>query len=125
MPLPTAPEVNAIARNAASFAAGIIALVGLGSKLPPDTVTAIFAAFGSVVNDVILLVGLVTPLITAYFARASATPAAQAQSVAETGAMVLTSSAVAAATPSPLVIDRSTVKVTPVGVPVVAPAATR
>ncbi len=124
MPLPTAPEVNAIARNAASFAAGIIGVLGLASKLPPDTITAIATALGNVVNDILLLVGTVTPLVAAYFARASATPAAQAQSVGETGALVITTPAIAAATPSNNVIAANTVKVTPIG-PVAAPAATK
>ncbi len=124
MPLPTTPEVNAIARNAASFASGIIGVLGLASKLPPDTIMAIATALGNVVNDVLLLVGVVTPLVTVYFARASATPAAQAQSVGETGALVITTPAIAAATPSSNVIAANTVKVTPIG-PVAAPAATK
>lgn len=84
MNLPTSAEVNAATRHIASFAAGAIAVFGLSTKLDPSTVQQIISATGTVVNDVILLAGLVGPIITAWYASKSATPAAQADSITKT-----------------------------------------
>lgn len=82
MALPTSAQVNAAARNAGSFAAGAIAMFGLGSKINPDTVTAIINATSTLVNDLLVLIGLVSPFLTAYFASKSASPKAQIAAVA-------------------------------------------
>jgi hypothetical protein len=114
MNLPTSAEVNAATRHIGSFAAGAIAMFGLSSKFDPSTVQQIIAASGNVINDVIILIGLVGPFITAYFASKSATPAAQAVSLEKQGAIVVTSPEIAAATPnSPNVISNTEVKVVP------------
>jgi len=114
MNLPTSAEVNAATRHVASFAAGAIAVFGLSTKLDPATVQNIITALGGLTNDAILLVGLVGPLVTGYFASKSATPASQAASLEKGGAIVVASPEIAAATPnSPNVISNTEVKVVP------------
>ena len=86
MDLPTQAEVNAATRHFASFAGGVILALGLSSKIDPTTVQQIITAGGAAVNDVIVLVGLVTPIVAGWYARRSATPVAQAQAVAAAAA---------------------------------------
>lgn len=81
MNLPSQAQVNAATRHAATFAAGAIAMFGLSTKIDPATVQQLIAATGTLVNDVVLIVGLAAPLITSYFASKSATPQAQAASI--------------------------------------------
>ena len=81
MNLPTPAEVNAAARHAGSFAAGAVAMFGLQSKIDPATVVAIVNSLGNLTNDAVLLIGLVTPLVTAYLASRSASPDAQKKAV--------------------------------------------
>ncbi len=99
MNLPTQSQVISVTRHAASFAAGAVAMFGLSSKISPEQITAIINSAGTLVNDGIIFIGLVTPLVTAYFAGHSASPASQKASVAAQPNMVVveTTSPVAAA----------------------------
>lgn len=83
MQLPTQAEVNAATRHLASFAGGVILAFGLSGKIDPQTVQNIIGAAGTLVNDGVILVGLVAPLVAGYFAKQSATPAAQASAVVQ------------------------------------------
>ena len=111
MDLPTPAQVNAAARHVASFAGGAIVMFGLSSKISPDTLTSIINATGALVNDLVLLVGLVSPIVAGYFASHSASPVAQAAAVAATGAQVITTPAIARAVPSSNVMSSNEVKV--------------
>lgn len=91
MQLPTQAEVNAASRHVASFAGGAILAFGLSTKIDPDTVKSIITATGNMVNDIILLVGLVAPVIAGYFAKKTASPDSQAQATAENVAAKLLS----------------------------------
>lgn len=77
MNLPTTAQVLAATRNAASFAAGAIAILGLSSKIDPNAAVSIINSAGTLVNDAVLLIGLVTPVVAAWFASRSASPDAQ------------------------------------------------
>lgn len=81
MNLPTQAQVNAATRHAASFAAGAIAMFGISTKIDPQTVVAIINSLGTLTNDAVTLIGLVTPLIAAWFASRSASTAAQKKSI--------------------------------------------
>ena len=81
MNLPSQDQVNAIARHVASFAGGAIVMFGLGTKVNPATVTAIVNATGTLVNDFVVLAGLVSPMVAAYFASRSASQTSQVKSV--------------------------------------------
>jgi predicted Kef-type K+ transport protein len=109
--LPTKDQVNAASRHVASFAGGAILVFGLSTKINVDTVNQVIAATGTVVNDVILLVGLLSPLVAGYFASRSASPTAQAAAVGATGAKVITTPEIAAAVPSSNVLSSTDVKV--------------
>jgi hypothetical protein len=82
--LPTQAQVNAATRHAASFAGGAILMFGLSTKIDPETVKNIINSLGTAVNDIVVIIGLVSPLIAGYFASKSASPVAQAQAVAAT-----------------------------------------
>jgi|HubBroStandDraft_1064217.scaffolds.fasta_scaffold132717_3 hypothetical protein len=84
MQLPTQAQVNAVARHVGTFAAGAIAMFGISSKIDPATVQSLITALGNATNDIILIVGIVGPLVTSYFASRSASPAAQGASLAAT-----------------------------------------
>lgn len=81
MNLPTPAQVNAAARHAASFAGGAILMFGLSTKINVDTVNQIIAATGTLVNDAVVLIGLLSPIVMAVIASRSASPASQAASI--------------------------------------------
>lgn len=81
MNLPTTSQVLAATRHVGSFAAGAIAMFGLSTKINPDQIVAIVTSAGNALNDIFILIGLVTPFITGYFASHSASPTQQIRSV--------------------------------------------
>lgn len=97
MNLPTSNQVNAATRHAASFAAGAIAMFGISTKVDPQTVVAIINSLGTLTNDAITLIGLATPLIAAWYAQRSARPDMQKASVAAAGNLVVPTSSPASA----------------------------
>lgn len=109
--LPSQAQVNASSRHAASFAAGAIMVFGLSTKIDPGTVTSIITATGTLVNDAVILIGLVSPLLAGYFASKSASPTSQAAAVAATGAKVVTTPEIAAAVPSSNVMSNADVRI--------------
>lgn len=110
--LPTQAQVNAFSRNVASGIGGAVLMFGLSSKIDINTVNAVITAASTVVNDAVVLIGVVGPLIAGYYASRSASPTAQAVSVAATGALVVGSDELAKATPeSPNIVSRSDVAV--------------
>jgi hypothetical protein len=114
MNVPTQSQVNAASRHAATFTAGAIAMFGLSTKLDPNTVQQIITASGNLINDIILLAGLITPIVTSLYASWSATPASQSAALEKDGAIIVTTPAIAAATPnSPNVMSSADVKVVP------------
>lgn len=115
MKLPTQAEVNAVSRHVATFAAGAITVFGLSTKLDPNTIQQIIAATGNLVNDAILLIGIIAPLATSYFSSKSATPSAQAEAIVKAvpGTLIVTSAELAGSTPSPNVISHADAKVLP------------
>jgi len=80
MNLPSQAQVNAATRHVASFAAGAITMFGLSAKIDPTTIVAIINSLGTLTNDAVVLIGLVTPLIAGYFASRSASTANQTAS---------------------------------------------
>jgi hypothetical protein len=115
MNLPTQSEVSAATKHVASFAAGAIAIFGLSTKLDPNTVQQIIAACGSLVNDAILLIGLVAPIVTSFYASKSASVSAQADAITKAvpGTLIVTTKALANSTTSPNVISHDVAKVLP------------
>lgn len=109
--LPTQAQVNAATRHIASAVGGAVLMFGLSTKIDINSVNQVIAATGTVVNDIIVLVGIMSPMIAAYFASKSASPKAQADAVASTGALVIGSAELAAATSSPNVVSQDKVKV--------------
>ncbi len=81
MHLPTSAEVLAATRHVASFAAGAVTVFGLSGKLNPDQIQAAITAAGTALNDIIILVGLITTLVSGFIAARSASPAQQIISV--------------------------------------------
>lgn len=81
MNLPTTSQVLAATRHVATFAAGAIAMFGLSTKINPDQVTAIINGAGTAINDIVILIGLITPVVSAYLATRSASPAQQIKAV--------------------------------------------
>lgn len=110
--LPTQGQVNAATRNIASAVGGAILMFGLSSKINVNAVGQVIAATGTIVNDAVVLIGLVSPLVAAYYASRSASPTAQAKAVTAAGAIVVGSPELAAATPEdPNIVSRTDVKV--------------
>jgi hypothetical protein len=81
MNLPSQDQVNSAAKIIGSFLGGLLLAFGLTSKISPDAVTAIVNATSGLVNDVITLIGLVSPIFLAYFAAKSASQTAQVRAV--------------------------------------------
>lgn len=111
--LPTQAQVNAFTRNLASGIGGAVLMFGLSTKIDINTVNQVIGAAGTVVNDLVVLIGMASPLIAGYFASKSASPTAQAKAVAATGAVVVGSAELAAATPEINIVSKDDVKVVP------------
>jgi hypothetical protein len=109
--LPSQAQVNAACRHIASAVGGAILVFGLSGKIDVNAVNQIITAAGTVVNDVVILIGLVSPMIAAYFASKSASTQSQAAALAATGAKVITTPEIAAAVPSNNVMSATDVKV--------------
>lgn len=114
MNLPTQDQVNAASRHIASAVGGAVVMFGLSSKIDINTVNTIINSLGSIVNNVVIILGIVTPAIAAYYAQKSAKPESQAASLEAKGAIVVGPPELAAATPnSPNVLSQTEVKVVP------------
>jgi hypothetical protein len=113
MNLPTKSQVDSFSRHAITAAGTAIAMLGLQAKgFDVAQVTAMIQALGSTVNDLILLIGAAATMYASLKAAHSASPTSQAISVAATGALVVTTPEIAAATPdSPNVVSSADVKV--------------
>jgi hypothetical protein len=115
MNLPTQAQVKAATRHIASAAGGIILMFGLSSKIDPDTLAKIIAQTGTIINDVIILIGLAGPVIAGWRALQSASPTEQAVTITKEGppgTIVVTSDAIAKATPeAPNVVSKDDMKV--------------
>lgn len=81
MNLPTKDQVNAVTRHIGSAVGGAILIFGLSSKIDPATATSIVNAIGPVINDIVVVIGIVGPLISAYYASRSASPSNQVAAV--------------------------------------------
>lgn len=112
--LPTQVQVNAATRNIAAAAGGAILMLGLSTKIDTTMLTALINAMGAVAGSVVTVVGLVAPLWAAYKAAQSASAKSQAASITKTepGTVVVTTQAIAEATPnSPNVVSADDHKV--------------
>lgn len=110
--VPTKSQIDAASRHAITAAGTIIALLGLQAKgVDVTQVTAAIQALGASVNDLVMLVGAAATIYASVKASHTASPKSQADAVAATGALVVTSPEVAAATTSPNVVSRETVSV--------------
>ncbi len=107
MNLPTTNQVAAATRHVASFAAGAIAMFGLSTKINPDQVQALITNVGTLVSDLVVVVGIATPMITGWMASRASSPAAQISAVAANPDVkqIVTTPAVAAADPSSKVVS--------------------
>jgi hypothetical protein len=112
--LPTKAQVDAAARHAITAAGTAIALFGLQARgVDIAQVTAMIQALGSTVNDLVVVAGAAGGLYAAIRASGTASPTAQAKAVAATGAVVVASPEIAAATPETNIVSNDEVKVVP------------
>lgn len=79
--LPSQAQVNAFTRNVASGIGGAVLMFGLSTKVDIATVNSIISATGTVVNDIVVLIGVASPFIAGYFASKSASPTGQAAAI--------------------------------------------
>lgn len=110
--LPTRAQVDAASRHAITAVSTAVAIFGLQAKgVDIQQVTATIQALGASVNDIVILVGAVGGVYATLKASHSASPTAQADAVGATGAKVVTTPEIAAATSSPNVISSAEAKV--------------
>ena len=99
--LPTKGQVDSASRHAISIAGTAFTIFALQNKgVTLDQVKSVIAALGSTTNDIVLLIGVLAPLYAMLKAAHTASPTQQAISVASTGAQVVTTPEIAAATPT-------------------------
>lgn len=72
MNLPSGAQVTAAGRHVATFAAGALVMLGLGTKINPDQVAAIINSFTTLYSDLMTFTAAVTPIVTIIFAAKSA-----------------------------------------------------
>lgn len=111
--LPTKGQVDTAGRYATAVAGTAITIFGLQNKgISLDQVKAVIQALGDTVNQIAILAGAAATLYAGIKGVFKSSPTQQAASVAATGALVVTSPEIAAATPdSPNVVSRFDVKV--------------
>jgi hypothetical protein len=99
MNLPTQAQVNAATRNIAAAAAGAIAMFGLSTKIDPATVIALINSLGTLTNDAIVVIGIVSPFVAAWYASRSARTDNQKQAVvaSQPGSVVVETNSAAVA----------------------------
>ena len=114
MALPNQDQVNAVARNIASAIGGAVLIFGLSSKISPETITALANTLGDLINDLVTLIGLVSPLVMAYLAYKKSSQTSQVQSVqAMPGVEQITVNAKATPELALMATDRTESKVVP------------
>jgi len=112
MNLPNRAQVDTAARYAGTIAATAFAIFGLQAKgITLEQVQSVIAACGTLVNDIVVLVGALAPLYLAFRGISSSSATAQAAAVAATGAKVVTTPEIAAAVPSPNVMSATDVRI--------------
>lgn len=106
MNLPTTSQIAAATRHAATFAGGAVTMFGLTKAIDPVALTNAINAVGTLGQDLVTVIGLITPLITGFIAWRSASPANQIKAVAanpDVQRVVVSSQAVADAAPAKVV----------------------
>lgn len=81
MNLPSAAQVTAAGRHVATFAGGALVMLGLGTKISPEQVTAIINSFTTLYGDLMTFIAAVTPIAMLVLASKSASPTSQLKSV--------------------------------------------
>lgn len=113
--LPTKNQIDTGGRYAGAVAGTAIAIFGLQAKgISLDQIKVIIAALGDTINNLVIAIGAIASLYAAIKGVSNSSPSAQAAAVEATGAIVVTTPEIAAATPnSPNVISNTDVKVVP------------
>jgi hypothetical protein len=108
MNLPTKAQVDAASRHVITAAGVAVTIFGLQAKgVSMDQVTAVIKSLGDTVNTVLQLVAAIGLLYGGVVAAKSASKENQAKAVAATGAVVIASPELAAATPNdPNIVSR-------------------
>lgn len=111
--LPTKAQVDTAGRYAVAVAGTAITIFGLQAKgVTLDQAKALIAALGATVNDIVIVVSALAPLYALLKGMHKSSDIEQAKSVEATGALVVTTPAIAAATPdSPGILSSATAKV--------------
>lgn len=111
--LPTRAQVDAVSRHAITVGGTAVVLLGLQAKgLDVNKIKEIIQALGESVNSIVVLLGALAPLYALLRASHLASAVEQAKSVEATGAVVVTTHEIAAATPnSPNIVSSDEVKV--------------
>lgn len=88
--LPTQAQVNTAGRYAGMAAGAAIVVLGLQNKgVSLDQVKAIIGAGGTVVNDLVTLIGTILALYTAIRGVSSSSPTGQAASIGANSATIV------------------------------------
>lgn len=111
--LPTQAQVNTAGRYAGVVVGTAFTIFGLQAKgFSLDQAKAVIAALGDTVNSIVILIGVAGPLYLSVRGVNNTSPASQAAAVGATGAIVVATPEIAAATPnSPNVMSSNDVKV--------------
>lgn len=106
MPLPTTSQIASATRHVASFAGGAVAMFGLSKAIDPAKLQAAIEALGTLGQDLVTVIGLLTPIISGIIAWRSASLKSQMTAVAanpDVQRIVVTSQAIADAAPAKVV----------------------
>ena len=81
MQLPTTAQIASATRHVASFAGGAVAMFGLSKAIDPVKLAEAINALGTLGQDLVTFIGLLTPLISGYIAWRSASLKSQMKAV--------------------------------------------
>jgi hypothetical protein len=118
MKLPTKAQVDAASRHAITAAGVAVTIFGLQAKgVSMDQASAVIKSLGETVNTLVQLIAAIGVVYGGIVAARSASAINQAKSVAATGAQVIASPELAAATPDvPNIVSSDDVVVVPTSV---------
>lgn len=113
--LPSKSQVDTAGRYATAVAGTAITIFGLQNRgISLDQVKGVIQALGDTVNQIAILVAAAATLYASAKGIFKSSPTQQAVSVAATGAQVVTTPEIAAATPdSPNIVSQDQVMVVP------------
>lgn len=82
MKTPTGAQIASVAQHVGSYAAGAVTMFGFSKAIDPDQLRAAADAIGQLGQDIVKLIGILTPMVAMFMAWRNSSARAQIAAVA-------------------------------------------